>query len=66
MEDRYELTYEDFYGEDYGDQKFYECPECNHSWYQKEARSYEGADADGNRSIWVVVVECPKCGYDGD
>jgi C4-type Zn-finger protein len=39
-----------------------ECPLCGARL--KPKRSYEFADADGNRGIWIDVVSC-KCGYEG-
>ena len=30
----------------------------------KYSNSYENADADGNRGIWVSYIKCPNCGYD--
>lgn len=33
-----------------------EHPRYNHS--------YEYADIDGNRGIWVDFIHCPNCGYD--
>lgn len=30
----------------------------------KVTHSYENADADGNRGIWIEYIECPNCGND--
>jgi hypothetical protein len=34
--------------------------ECDHEW--KREREQYGADADGNRYIWVYFDRCRKCG----
>lgn len=39
----------------------YVCEKCDHEWQEIPERSYEGADADGNRGVWVNWVTCPNC-----
>ena len=40
------------------------CPDCGSDSRPIVDRSYENADADGNRGIWITWVRCVDCDYE--
>ena len=61
MIEEYNLTYDECH--DIPDPE--ECPECEDGHLYPDGKERYGADADGNRWVWLYHIKCDECGYEG-
>lgn len=41
----------------------YNCPQCSQNSIPDIETANENTDADGNRGMKIIYVECPWCGH---